>query len=148
MPITNVLEAALGFIAMLGAVRALASLRLRGEGRSNRRAHDVTKAVALGVALALVPATRARAADAAAQPEPGASQRHAAVAAPEVETEARGDALKFDDRWFARPDDPVPTLAPRDAAPSAANDELDALTAATMAENAVHGAVAFGPPLG
>ena len=148
MPVANVLEAAVAFITVVGAVRALASARLRGAGRSKREVHDVAKTIALGVVLAFAPAARAKAAEAATQPGIDAPQHEAVVAAPEAELDAVGDTLKFDERRFARPDDTASAVLPQDGPRSAAEAELDGLTAATMAENAVHGPVVAAPVWG
>jgi hypothetical protein len=145
MPVANVLEAALAFITMVGVVRAVASIRLRGAGKSKREGHDVAKNIALGLFLASVPVARVTAAQAAAPVTTDVHTRHAAIASPELEFQALGDTLSFDQRWLARPDGTARALQPRAEARPAAEAELDALTAATMDENAVHGAVTFAP---
>ena len=63
MNTTNALEAALVFLGVVAAVRALAFVRIRAASRTKDLVHDVTKLVALGLVLAAAPVMRATAAD-------------------------------------------------------------------------------------
>jgi len=100
--------------------------------------------MAVGLVLMVGPTMRARAAEAAPLPSE-LHQRAAVVDAPTVELKALDDTLNFDQHLFARPNDAADVLMPSDGARSSAEAELDALTAATLAENAAHGATAYAP---
>jgi hypothetical protein len=147
MPITDVLTAASVFVAMVGAVRAVAITRIRGALGKERRMRG--KTIAIGLVLLLGPAIRASAAEPAAS---GADRRKAVAPAPDVELKALEDTLTFDQRWFARPNDTAAALTPSAEGRSSVAAELDALTAATMAENSARGptsgALARGNGLG
>jgi hypothetical protein len=141
---TVVVEDVLAFAVLVAAVRVVASIRLRGAGKNKREVADITKTVALALVLTFTLAPRATAAESAVPPASDAHQRQVVVAPRHVELDALGDT-SFDEGRFARMDDTVRALAPGDGTRPAVEAELNGLTAATMAENAVHGSVAFAP---
>jgi hypothetical protein len=104
------------------------------------------RSIVLGAVLMLGPAVRTSAAVPAEPSTSDAEQRAAVVQAPDVELEAIDDTLRYDQHRFAPPNDTGGALTPADGARtarSAAEAELDALTAATLAENAAHGAASL-----
>jgi hypothetical protein len=140
MRITVVLAAALAFVAMVTAVGTVGIIRTGAALGRESGIQDVEKSVAVGLVLMPGPAIRARAAEPAAPLASVAGQRTAVVQPPDVEMKPLDDSLKFDERRFARPNDAAGALVPSVGGRSSAEAELDALTAATIAENAARGA--------